>query len=137
MKSPSAAREWKDFIRHGTLQYDKPSSTFNGRGIVVLVGKRRQLRQDQDAPPRVGAASLASARGIPLPQRGAEFDPEAEPAGHLYPNGFFEITSRQATTSYQLTKEGILGVNYQYKTAAVINPRFCGAATSWTATTSR
>ncbi len=113
--------EWQNFIRHETIPYSKVKDSFKGRGIVVLTGNGDSFHRA-----KVILRSLARLKSR-MPVEFHYHDDELDDAlkeqlRKIYPNCFFNDLA--GDHNILATKKGILGVNYHFKTAAMLNSRF-------------
>lgn len=117
----SHRREWQSFVGGGMIPYSKVKSKFSGRGIVVVAGNQDTLKRTQVILRSL--MRLGSKIAIELHYWDDEVS-EADKKGlfNLYPKISFNDLS-QPHNIVQVKKDGMY-INYQLKTAALVNSRF-------------
>ena len=113
-------REWQDFISDDLLPYETYKHRFEGRGIVIVAGQSRSLKRVSVILRAL--ARLGSQLPIELHYWNDEMTEESkQKISFLWPTIYFNDLS--APSNILQTNHNEL-MNYQLKTAAVINSRF-------------
>lgn len=112
---------WQNWVREGMLPYEDYKHKFSGKGIVIVGGNGRTI-------PRIkvilkALKHLGSKMPVELHYWGNETTPEIQQELlELWPRTYFNDLSLESNVIH--TKFVSLFINYQLKTAAVINSRF-------------
>ncbi|KAF2231439.1 glycosyltransferase family 71 protein, partial [Viridothelium virens] len=113
--------EWYDFVDKGMLPYEKYKDRFEGRGIVIVAGNQKSLKRV-----RVILRALTKLRcqlPIEVHYWGDEMTEESQKRiASLWHKMHFNDLS--ASSNILKTNHDGEFINYQLKTAAVINSRF-------------
>ncbi|RDW92632.1 putative glycosyltransferase family 71 protein [Coleophoma crateriformis] len=114
--------EWHDYINHKLLPYAQYQDRFQGRGIVICAGNQKSLKRVRVILRAL--KKLGSQMAIELHYWGDEMSKESQDEiSSLWPKMFFNDLS-ESTNILQSNHDNIFHINYQLKTAAVINSRF-------------
>lgn len=114
-------QQWHDFVDRDMIPFADVKDKFNGRGIVIVAG-------NQDTLMRVkvilrALLKMGSSISVEINYWGDEMDDaKKEDIEKVYPHMYFNDLSLDHNV-VKIKKEGIY-INYQLKTAAVINSRF-------------
>ena len=113
--------EWHDFVDRGMLSYENYKDRFGGRGIVIVAGNQKSLKRVRVILRALG--KLRCQLPIELHYWGNEMTEESQRSiGSLWPKMYFNDLS--APSNILKTNHDGEIINYQLKTAAVINSRF-------------
>ncbi|PBP22022.1 ADP-heptose:LPS heptosyltransferase-like protein [Diplocarpon rosae] len=115
-------QQWQDFISHDLLPYDRFKHRFQGRGIAIVAGNEQTVKRV-----RVLIRALKRLRAQ-LPIEIHYWNDELTPRMQqdleaLWPRNIF-FNDLAATTNIAQTGYNYFTINYQFKTAAVLNSRF-------------
>ena len=113
--------QWHDFITHGLLPYARYKNRFEGRGIVIVAGNQKSMKRVKVILRAL--RKLGSQMPIEIHYWDDEMtDKTKDDISSMWPRMYFNDLS---------TASNILGtnhdgpfINYQLKTAAVMNSRF-------------
>ncbi|KAK1624227.1 family 71 glycosyltransferase [Colletotrichum phormii] len=115
-------REWHDFVKSGMIPYARVKDRFSGRGLVIVAGNAdtvmrvkvilRQLKR------------LGSTIAIEIHYWDTEMNMGAmADLNALYEPIYYNDLSKDHNIVH-IKKDGIFGINYQLKTAALLNSRW-------------
>lgn len=115
-------REWQDFVKSGMIPYARVKDRFSGRGLVIVAGNAdtvmhvkvilRQLKK------------LGSTMPIEIHYWDNEMDIGVMAEfNSLYDSIYYNDLSKDHNI-VQVKKDGFFGINYQLKTAALLNSRW-------------
>jgi alpha 1,2-mannosyltransferase len=117
-------QDWHRFLQNDLIPWDTVSSRFNGRGLVILAGNQVSLK-------RVGVilrllTGLQSTIEIEIHHWGPEEINEDQKAGleRLWPGRLYFNDLSDASRNIFQTNHDQFYVNYQMKSAAILNSRF-------------
>lgn len=114
--------EWHNFVRSGMIPWDQVEGKFTGRGIVIVAGNEDTLMRT--AIILRALAKLGSRIAVEINYWDDEMSMDnAKQLIDIYPYMHFNDLSKEHNI-IQIKKDGIFGINYQLKTAALINSRF-------------
>ncbi|KAK1716117.1 LOW QUALITY PROTEIN: family 71 glycosyltransferase [Colletotrichum acutatum] len=106
-------REWHDFVKSGMIPYARVKDRFSGRGLVIVAG-------NADTVMRVKLKRLRSTIAIEIHY----WDTEMDMAVMADLNALYEPIYYNDLSKEHNVKDGIFGINYQLKTAALLNSRW-------------
>lgn len=114
-------KQWHDFIENDLLPYESYKNRFEGRGIVIVAGNQKSMKRV-----RVILRAL-SKLGSQLPIEIHYWDDEMneeskKDISSMWPKMYFNDLS--APSNILKTNHDGFYINYQLKTAAVMNSRF-------------
>jgi alpha 1,2-mannosyltransferase len=114
-------KQWHDFIDNDLIPYERYKDRFHGRGIVIVAGNQQSMKRVRVI---LGALKkLGSQMPIEIHYWDNEMTEELQKnISSLWPNMYFNDLS--APSNILKTNHDGLFINYQLKTAAVINSRF-------------
>lgn len=114
-------REWQSFVGSGMIPYSKVKSRFSGRGLVVVAGNQDTLKGVEVILRSL--TRLRSSIAVELHYWDDEVSENDQKAlRNLYPRMSFNDLSGTHNI-VQAKKDGAY-INYQLKTAALVNSRF-------------
>lgn len=114
--------QWHDFINNELLPYEPYKNRFEGRGIVIVAGNGKSLKRTRVILRQL--KNLGSQLPIEIHFWGDEFSFEAQKdISSLWPKIYFNDLSASSNI-LKSNNDNFFHVNYQLKTAAIINSRF-------------
>ena len=114
-------KEWHDFINHDLLAYEDYKQQFEGRGIVIVAGNERSMKRVKVILRAL--KKLGSTMPIELHYWGDELtDGSRTDISTMWTGLHFNDLS--APSNILKTNHDGAFINYQLKTAAVVNSRF-------------
>lgn len=114
-------REWQSFVASGMIPYSKVKSRFSGRGLVVVAGNQDTLKGVEVILRSL--IRLGSSIAVELHYWNDEVSEKDKKAlRKLYPRISFNDLS--GTHNIVQAKKNGAYINYQLKTAALVNSRF-------------
>lgn len=116
-------REWHKFVESGGLiPYSDVQDVFTGRGLVIVAGNGNTLKRVKVVLRSL--ARLKSKIAVEIHYWADEMNEEDRGGlSSIYPNIRFNDLSGQHNI-LKVRKDGFFGINYQLKTAALINSHF-------------
>ena len=112
---------WHDFIDNKLLAYDAYKDRFNGRGIVIVAGNQKSMKRVKVILRAL--KKLGSQMPIEIHYWDDEMTKESQKEiSFMWPKMYFNDLS--APSNILKTNHDGLYINYQLKTAAVVNSRF-------------
>lgn len=114
-------KEWHEYVLTGMKPYSEYESRFHGRGLVIVAGHEKSMKRLRvliNALKKIGSTMPIEVHYWDdelSPDRRAEFD-------HLWPDIFFNDLS--SNSNIIETTKNSPWINYQLKTAAMVNSRF-------------
>ena len=114
--------QWHDFINDELLPYESYKDRFEGRGIVIVAGNGRSLKRVKVILRQL--KNLGSKLPIEMHFWGDEFSLDAQKEiSSLWPHTYYNDLSTPANI-LNTSNDNFFHVNYQLKTAAILNSRF-------------
>ncbi|CZR57879.1 uncharacterized protein PAC_07768 [Phialocephala subalpina] len=114
--------QWHDFINNELLPYESYKNRFEGRGIVIVAGNGKSLKRVRVILRQL--KKLGSQLPIEMHFWGDEFTLEAQKdISSMWPKMYFNDLSASSNI-LKSSNDNFFHVNYQLKTAAVMNSRF-------------
>ncbi|KAK4627118.1 Alpha-1,2-mannosyltransferase MNN23 [Fulvia fulva] len=114
--------QWQDFMMYGTIPYGDISSKLDGRGIVIVGGQSQSFHRVKVLLRQL--KRLGSSIPVELHYWGDEMNEEKkQELSTLWPLITYNDLS-SPTNIYHVQLGGIVHVNYQLKTAAILNSNF-------------
>lgn len=114
-------KQWHDFLENDLVPYEPHKDSFNGQGIVIVAGNERSLKRVKAVLRQL--KKLGSQTPIELHFWDDEVTAaQKEDLLTMWPNLYFNDLS--APSNVLKTNHGGEWVNYQLKTAAIVNSRF-------------
>ena len=115
-------REWHTFVESGMIPYSQVEGRFNGRGLVIVAGNADTLMRV-----KVILRALVRLNSV-IPVEIHYWDDEMDMGKgqellDIYPEIYFNDLSKDHNILH-IKKDGFFGINYQLKTASLINSRF-------------
>lgn len=122
LETESRRQEWHNFINTGMIPWDNVKDRFSGRGIVVLAGNADTLTRL-----KVTLRALLKI-GSSIPVEVHYWDDELSEESRqdlqsMYSSMSFNDLSKEHNIVH-IKKDGVFGINYQLKTASLLNSRF-------------
>ncbi|KAL9106472.1 MAG: hypothetical protein Q9227_008503 [Pyrenula ochraceoflavens] len=113
--------QWQDFISHDLLPYEAHKDRFQGRGIVIVAGNQKSMKRVRVILRAL--RKLGSKMPVEINYWDDEMTEEAQKdISSMWPDMYFNDLS--AATNIIKTNHDGPYINYQLKTAAVVNSRF-------------
>lgn len=116
-------RQWQKWVATSMIPWEKVKDRFSGKGLVILAGNHdslMRLRVLLRALLRVGSTIAVEVHYW----NGEIRDEVKQELIHMYP---YDLTFNDLSGRHNILhvkKNGYFGVNYQLKTAAIVNSRF-------------
>ncbi|KAF6821873.1 glycosyltransferase family 71 [Colletotrichum musicola] len=115
-------REWHDFVKGGMIPYASVKERFSGRGIVIVAGNADTIMRVKVILRQL--KKLGSTMPIEIHFWDDEMDIIAmAELNELYHPIYYNDLSKEHNIVH-VKKDGIFGINYQLKTAALLNARW-------------
>ena len=114
--------QWHNFINNELLPYESYKNRFEGRGIVIVAGNGKSLKRVRVILRQL--KMLGSQLPIEMHFWGDEFPVEAQKnVSSMWPRMYFNDLSASSNI-VKSNHDNFFHINYQLKTAAVMNSRF-------------
>jgi alpha 1,2-mannosyltransferase len=115
-------RQWHSFLDTGMLPYSDYKDRFKGRGIVIVAGNGKSMNRVKAVLRQL--KRLGSKMAVEIHYWDDEMDPVTEnDLKALWPEVYFNDLSARSNV-LETNNNNVYHLNYQLKTAAVVNSRF-------------